>query len=295
MTHPEQQSIVQHIREFDAGFELQAAHAVGGGSINSAWRFEGQKRSYFVKFNRAERVGMFAAEADGLQALAAAQAVHVPRALGHGVAGAQAFLICEWLCLSTPHRDSAEILGRQLAELHGRPQTGYGWHRDNTIGSTAQPNTPDDDWSAFWREQRLGFQLALGRRHGFSSPLLDKGERLMDKLPKLLAGHQPAASLLHGDLWGGNWGVDASGAPVLFDPAVYCGDREADMAMTELFGGFPEAFYAAYRECWPLDEGYQLRRTLYNLYHVLNHANLFGGGYAAQAEAMVDRLLAEAG
>lgn len=290
-----QQSIQQHIQAYDCDFELRAVHAIAGGCINRACRLDGRERRYFVKLNRAERLTMFTAEADGLKELIRTGAVRAPNPVCHGLEGDTAFLVCEWVDLSTPKGDSAARLGRQLAEMHRHTKPQFGWPRDNTIGSTPQSNAPDDNWCNFWCEQRLGFQLQLGKRNGFSSSLLHKGERLMQTLPGLLAGHQPSASLLHGDLWGGNWAADDHGAPVLFDPAVYYGDREADLAMTELFGGFPEAFYAAYRETWPLDAGYAMRRTLYNLYHILNHANLFGGGYAGQAESMTDWLLAEAG
>jgi len=293
-----QQEIQQHIRHYDSGFELQATHPIGGGSISRAWRFDGSGRSYFVKLNQADWAGMFTAEAEGLGELARAQSVRVPRVTCHGVKGDTAYLVCEWVEFASAGGRSAALLGRQLAGLHRKTRQEFGWTRDNTIGSTPQINAPQRDWCTFWREQRLGFQLALAAQNGFSSSLLHKGECLMAALEGLLAGHQPQASLLHGDLWGGNWGVDDSGAPVLFDPAVYYGDREAELAMTELFGGFPETFYTAYRESWPLDDGYPLRRSLYNLYHILNHANLFdkgfGGGYATQAESMMDGLLAEA-
>ena len=294
-----QQSIQQHIKRHDSSFELRSAHAIAGGSINRAMRFEGAGRSYFVKLNRADWASMFQAEAKGLEELAAAHAVRVPGTICHGVEGDTAFLVCEWLNLSSPAKGSAELLGCQLAELHRHIRDLYGWKQDNTIGSTPQINTHESQWCVFWREKRLGYQLELGARSGFPVSLLSKGENLMAALDSLLGGHQPQASLLHGDLWGGNWGVDDCGDPVLFDPAVYYGDREADLAMTELFGGFPEAFYAAYREAWPLDAGYAVRKHLYNLSHILNHANLFdsagGGGYASQAESMIDSLLAEAG
>ena len=165
-----------------------------------------------------------------------------------------------------------------------------------TIGylpADPQPNRRDADWLRFWDERRLGHQLALAAAHGRGGRQQQRGERLLAALPALLAGHAPAASLLHGDLWSGNAGYLRDGTPVLFDPAVYYGDRETDLAMTELFGGFPPAFYHAYREAWPLPAGYELRRELYNLYHVLNHLNLFGGGYRAQAEDMIDALLSE--
>jgi fructosamine-3-kinase len=179
--------------------------------------------------------------------------------------------------------------------MHRVTQARFGWVQDNTIGSTPQINTPEEDWIVFWREHRLRFQLHLATRHGHGGRLRERGERLLDEFPRLFAEYQPAASLLHGDLWSGNYAYTREGEPVIFDPAVYYGDREADLAMTELFGGFGREFYAAYREAYPLDEGYAVRKTLYNLYHVLNHLNLFGGGYLSQAQGMIDRLLSELG
>ncbi|MDX8391228.1 MAG: fructosamine kinase family protein [Mariprofundaceae bacterium] len=281
-------------------FRSEKCSSVSGGSISRAWRMNGGGRSFFVKTNATEHGDMFATEYAGLQALAATNAVRVPRPVCYGEAGNTAYLVCEWLNLSSTSSCCGESLGRQLAALH-KQSIGfdainqYGWHHNNSIGSTPQVNTPDDDWSVFWQRRRLGFQLELAANNGFGGNLQLKGERLIEKVNVLLAGHQPQASLLHGDLWAGNWGVDEEGAPVLFDPAVYCGDREADLGMTELFGGFPEAFYAAYEEVWPLDGGYKMRKVLYNLYCILNHANLFGGAYVAQAEKMMDSLLAEAG
>ena len=169
----------------------------------------------------------------------------------------------------------------------------FGWWRDNTIGSTTQVNTQEDNWLDFWRDHRLGFQLDLAERNGGGKRLRDSGEALMDSLPALLQGQPVEASLLHGDLWSGNYFYTTGGQPAIFDPAVYYGDREADIAMTELFGGFGRDFYAAYRNAWPLDDGYSMRKTLYNLYHVLNHFNLFGGGYLSQAGTMIDQLLSE--
>jgi fructosamine-3-kinase len=176
--------------------------------------------------------------------------------------------------------------------LHRQGSPSFGWHRDSHIGSTPQPNTPTTDWAAFWRDQRLGFQLHLAAANGYARTLQPAADRLLADLEALLS-HRPAPSLLHGDLWGGNLGFLRDGEPVIYDPAVYYGDREADLAMTELFGGFGGDFYAAYREAWPLDPGYGVRKTLYNLYHILNHLNLFGSGYLGQARGMIDRLLAE--
>jgi fructosamine-3-kinase len=186
-------------------------------------------------------------------------------------------------------------LGAQLAALHRVTDVKFGWGIDNTIGATPQVNTRCCDWTAFWRENRLGFQLALAAQNGAPKSLLEKGARLANEVAALLKALPIKPALLHGDLWGGNAGFDRAGAPVIFDPAVYFGHREADLAMTELFGGFSADFYAAYRDAYPLDAGYDVRKQLYNLYHVLNHFNLFGGGYARQAEIMTARLLAEIG
>ena len=156
-----------------------------------------------------------------------------------------------------------------------------------------QNNHQTQDWIAFQREHRIGFQLQLAGKNSAPATLLDRGQRLLQELPALFTDYQPQASLLHGDLWGGNWGCSEDGVPVLFDPAVYYGDREADLAMTELFGGFDDRFYQSYRQVWTVDPGYKTRKVLYNLYHILNHYNLFGGGYARQALGMVDALISE--
>ncbi len=177
--------------------------------------------------------------------------------------------------------------------MHRCDAAQFGWQRDNTIGATPQPNAWHADWVAFFRDRRLGFQLAMAGDNGAPARLLDRGRRLLGELDAFFTTYRPTPSLLHGDLWGGNWGADSSGAPVIFDPAVYFGDREADIAMTRLFGGFDRQFYGAYAAEWPLDAGHGSRETLYNLYHILNHYNLFGGSYAAQAGDMIERLLAE--
>ena len=272
-------------------FELAERTSAGGGCINTAYTLRDRDgRRFFVKLNRAARLAMFEAEAAGLDALRASGAIRVPQPICTGVAGGEAWLVLEHLDLGG--RGDARRLGRQLAALHRTSQAQFGWHRDNTIGDTPQPNTPSDDWVAFLHEQRLGHQLHLAKRQGAGHELIEAGERLLDTLPAFFSDYRPMPSLLHGDLWGGNYAF-AQGEPVLFDPAVYYGDREADLAMTELFGGFPADFYAAYREAWPLDPGYGVRKTLYKLYHVLNHFNMFGGGYGKQAQGMMQRLLAE--
>ena len=274
-------------------FAILTSTPAGGGCINSALRLQGDSQEYFVKLNRRELAHMFEAEAEGLQEIVATQAVRAPQPVCHGIAGDQAFLVMECLQLRANKAASDRQLGRQLAAMHDIQQPFFGWHRNNTIGSTHQPNERSDDWSTFWTERRLGFQLELAASGGFGGRLQREGEKLLGRIPGLLRGHEPEPSLLHGDLWGGNYAQDDAGQPVIFDPACYYGDREADLAMTELFGGFGGDFYAAYREVHPLDAGYAVRKTLYNLYHILNHLNLFGGGYLGQAESMIGRLLAE--
>jgi len=270
---------------------LRESQLVSGGCINQALDIKTDRGHYFLKFNRAELLSMFEAEADGLRELAGAESIRLPQPLLSGCAGDQAYLLMEFL--PTGGRGSMRQFGQQLAGMHAHTGPAFGWHRENTIGATPQPNKQSDDWCEFWREQRLGFQLELARRNGCGARLYDSGQRLMQDMSALFTPDQPQASVLHGDLWSGNYAFTTQGKPVIFDPAVYFGDREADIAMTELFGGFSADFYAAYNEVWPLDVGYPVRKKLYNLYHILNHYNLFGGGYAAQAQRMIEQLLGE--
>jgi protein-ribulosamine 3-kinase len=257
---------------------IESESSVAGGCIHDCYRVTSRGERKFLKLNEARYADAFGAEADGLEALKSA-GMRVPAPLAHGVAAGQAYLLLEWLDL-TGKGDFAS-LGRMLAAGHKRAEARFGWHRDNYIGATPQANGWQESWAQFWLERRLRPQLELARRNGFviETPPLD-----------LLDGHEPKPCLLHGDLWGGNAGFTPQG-PVVFDPAVYYGDREADLAMTELFGGFPGAFYRAYEESFPLDEGYQRRKVLYNLYHLLNHLNLFGGGYLGQVKATLGLLL----
>jgi protein-ribulosamine 3-kinase len=257
---------------------IEDASAAAGGCIHQCYRVQIGGRARFLKSNSIEHADAFGAEADGLGALRAI-GVRAPEPLAHGVAGGRAYLLLEQLDL-TGRRDFA-ALGRMLADAHRRPGPRFGWQRDNYIGSTPQDNGWSDNWLEFWRERRLRPQLELAKSNGFA----------MQAPPlRALDGHDPAPCLLHGDLWSGNAGFTPLG-PVVFDPAVYYGDREADLAMTELFGGFPREFYRAYEQAFPLDPGYAKRKHLYNLYHLLNHLNLFGGGYLGQVESTLRLLL----
>ena len=274
-------------------FRLRSAQSVAGGSINSALRLDGETNSYFVKLNRADRLDMFVAEAEGLRELLRPGVVRVPVPLCWGELENQAYLVLEYLPMGRAAGHSLELLGGGLAALHHQTWDWYGWRRDNTIGSTPQINDPTEEWIEFWRRHRLGYQLQLAAQRGLGPAVLRTGEHLLAELEVFFSGYRPAPSLLHGDLWSGNFGATRDGEPVLFDPAVYYGDRETDLAMSELFGGFGPAFYEAYNAAWPLDPGYAVRRDLYNLYHLLNHFNLFGGGYGAQSAAAIERLLRE--
>jgi len=283
----------------DQTFLLKKHGAIAGGSINQAHKINGvleadngnTEVSFFIKFNQKNRLDMFAAESAGLQEIEKAQAICVPHVICSGVAENQSYLVLENLTLSRGSADSAKRLGQQLAAMHKTTAKQFGWSRDNTIGSTKQINKQTDSWINFWQESRLASQFDLAKQNGGGQSLYIKGQKLMAGLEQFFVGYEPKASLLHGDLWSGNYGYLQNGEPVIFDPAVYYGDRETDIAMTELFGGFPTEFYAAYNESWPLDAGYKNRKNLYNLYHILNHFNLFGGGYAMQAENMIDQFL----
>lgn len=274
-------------------FAPKTVRQIGGGCINQALSLHGATEDVFVKHNRSDRLATFRAEAAGLEVLAAAHAVRVPNPICFGAYQGAAFLAMEYITFGRGGEQTMELLGRQLARLHRVTSPTFGWEQSNTIGTTAQVNAVDTDWVAFWCRNRLGHQLQLAARNGYDDRLQTLGEQLLGTLGVLFAGYQPYPSLLHGDLWFGNFAADTRGRPVIFDPAIYFGDREADIAMTELFGGFGARFYAAYQEDWPLDPGYRVRRTLYNLYHVLNHLNLFGGGYRSQAESMLNELLSE--
>ena len=275
-----------------ASFVVRDASTLGGGCVNSAYVVTDGAQRYFVKVNDAHCATMFAAEAAGLAELARPQILRVPTPIGTGTSGKHAFLVLEYLDLVHSTRASMAQMGRSLAMLHRTMRDDFGWSMTNTIGLTPQHNPVTRDWTAFWGKYRLGFQLQLVQRE---TALARRGEKLLAVLPTFFSGYQARPSLVHGDLWHGNTAVTRTGTPVLFDPAVYYGDHEVDLAMAELFGGFDESFFAAYYEIWPRASGYSVRKQLYNLYHILNHFVLFGGSYGQQAARMMDSLLAEAG
>ena len=272
-------------------FRIEQRASIGGGSINNAFHISDGKADYFVKTNRHSLLYMFEAEATALRALHATQSIKVPEPVSCGVVGHESYTVMSWLKLSG--QPNGMLFGQRLAQLHGHYAERFGFDIDNTIGSTPQLNQWSDDWIDFWKKQRLGYQLELARNNGFRNRLYDLGNSLLACCAGLFTDYQPRPSLLHGDLWSGNWAGGEAGEPVIFDPASYYGDREADLAMMELFGHPGQQFFAAYRESFPLQSGYQQRKLFYNLYHILNHANMFGASYAMQAENIMESLLAE--
>ena len=288
---PQWQNLFSVLREHDIPVsDLDMPRPVGGGDISSAWRIRADDTPVFLKTGPASAYDMFLGEAEGLRELAGAGAIRVPKVLGCVCSGNESLLALEWIDFEIAGPDTETALGTQLADLHRHTAEQFGWHRDNTIGSTPQRNAWSDDWVRFYGEHRLGFQLELAAANGFGKDLQSEGRQLLDHLGYYFSDYWPEASLLHGDLWGGNWAA-AEGQPVIFDPAVYYGDRESDIAMTQLFGGFGERFYEAYESAWPMSPGYRKRILLYQLYHVLNHLNLFGSSYLGRARELIRRLL----
>ncbi len=280
-------SLAQHLHLPPAAVTAQP---MSGGNINQAFGLLLGTERFFVKLNRAERLSMFDAERIGLDAIRHSRTIRVPEVYLTGRQTEHAYIVMEYVELGG--RPEPISLARALAAMHGSFHTKFGFHCDNTIGSTPQPNGFSENWIEFWRKNRLEFQLGLAAQNGFDSRLVDAGHRLSGNLDEFYDDYHPRPSLLHGDLWSGNQAADTHGDPLIYDPACYFGDHEADLAMMELFGNPGERFFAEYDEHFPIDAGYATRRDLYNLYHILNHANLFGAGYAGQAMSMIEGLLA---
>jgi fructosamine-3-kinase len=271
------------------GTRVVAASRLGGGDINDAFAAElGTGQRVFVKSNAHAPSGMFSAEARGLAWLGEANALRVPRVLAVSET-APSFLALELIESRPRRRDFDELLGRALATLHRASPGAFGLDHDNFIGSLPQSNAAHSRWSDFYRRERLEPQLERATRQGSASHALAGGfERLFGRLDELVGPDEPP-SRLHGDLWGGNLHVDENGAPCLIDPAAYGGHREVDLAMMRLFGGFSERVFAAYAEAFPLAPGHAERVPLYQLYPLMVHVNLFGGGYASSVERVLER------
>lgn len=271
-------------------FRIESRHAIGGGCISDAFEVSDGQRRFFIKTNAISFKDAFATEAVALREIAATRTLRVPEVIATFESDSQSFLILEFLDTRSSRSGDWRELGRQLAELHSVRQPYFGWARDNLVGATPQPNPRSDTWIDFFRDHRLAYQLRLCHSKGFTPR---GAEKLLGSIGSFFEGHTPYPSLLHGDLWSGNVAFQSDGSPFVFDPASYYGDREADVAFTEFFGGFGRDFYRSYEEVLPLNSGYAVRKTLYNLYHCLNHVYLFGSSYASQASHMTARLLAE--
>lgn len=272
---------------------LVSMHSVSGGCIHPAWCLDTNRGRLFLKINTLDSAANFAAEAFGLNLLA--PHVRVPGNAVTGMIDQHTFLLMEWLDISSTasNTQADESLGEQIATLHRQSAAAFGLDQDNFIGASPQLNAWERSWPVFFADYRLKPQLNWAESRSLSAATIEAGFRLIGELNQFFTDYHPIPSLIHGDLWGGNHGFLHDGTPVLFDPAVYYADREAEIAMTELFGGFSPRTRQSYETAWPLDVGYAQRRNLYNLYHILNHYNLFGGGYGQQADRLIRRLLAE--
>jgi protein-ribulosamine 3-kinase len=285
---------LNHLIEPLYGAKVETSFATSGGSINQTQVLtltNGQR--VFLKQNPSPQTDFFLAETRGLKLLAQAKnGPRIPKPVAVQSGPRPTFLLLEYIESSSEDESFAEQLALSLSELHRMSQEHFGLDHDNYIGSTPQKNTLKKDGIVFFREQRIDFQRKLARQSGLLPVAIDKGiDSLCDDLGKFLniSGEKPA--LLHGDLWSGNYFPDSEGKPCIFDPAVYYGLREADLAMTELFGRLPQKFYDVYQEVFPMNPGYQERKDLFNLYHLLNHLNIFGSSYLSSVQQVVKRYI----
>ena len=280
-------AIAEAIRPYTGS--IKNAVPVGGGCIANATRLSSAKGTFFIKWGDRHISRTFEAEAKGLQALHEADSpLNIPEVIAYE-AGDHGYILLEWLPQGHASSQSWQVFGRGLAKLHRYSAQYYGLGENNFIGRSLQINESHDTWPGFFRASRLEPQVHMAREAGKWVRAWDAWlDRLYIRLDSLMPRH-PVASLVHGDLWGGNFMTLESGQIALIDPAVYFGHREVDLAMTELFGGFRKEFYESYWEEWPVEDGYTERKELYNLYHLLNHLNLFGGSYQRGVEKVLRR------
>jgi fructosamine-3-kinase len=277
---------------FGDPIKITSKSTISGGCINQAWKLElSNGQAVFMKENSARFENMFHAEATGLKALRVSGGPRVPEPFAVVADAHSQVILMSFISEGPRHPHYWEEFGRSFAALHMHCGDAFGFKEDNYIGSTRQVNTPSADWPEFFGTYRLGYQIGLAAKQGLANPSLVRStEKLISKLDRLLPG-DPKPSILHGDLWGGNVMTGEDGKAVVIDPAAYWGHFEADLSMTELFGSFPSKFYAAYHEVTPISPEYVDRKEIYNLYHVLNHLNMFGSSYASQATAIVNRFV----
>ena len=283
-------SISEAIGNFTGSpFELVEQSSLSGGCINRSFKIRSlDNREFFVKENGKNFLPFFQAEAEALKEIQKTCTIQVPQVVALGYSGSGSFLVLSFIQEGASTKQGNSQLGLELAGLHKIRQPFFGWKMNNCIGATPQPNPETENWIEFYRSHRLEHQFKLARENGKK---FSHSNRLLENLGFFFEGYSPQPSLLHGDLWGGNASYDLNGHPFVFDPASYYGDRETDLAFTHMFGGFSQPFYESYESVFPLDSGFQIRKTLYNLYHELNHFNLFGGGYAHSAQSSINQLL----
>jgi len=269
--------------------KIISTSSLSGGCISNAYKITLQdKKNLFLKINSSHPKDMFHKEANGLNELAKPNVIKIPKV----IAVNDTFILLEFVGNGIKQKDFFENFGRSFAEMHKFTLETFGFYEDNYIGSTPQINIPNEkekiDWTAFYFSKRILFQFNLAENNGFATDELRKGISFLESnIENILKGSEELPSLLHGDLWSGNYMVNEKGKASLIDPAVYYGHREADLAMTKLFGGFSESFYKSYNESFPLKDGCNYRENIYKLYHVLNHLNLFGSGYYSQAVSLI--------
>lgn len=289
-----------HLSEqLNESIQINTAHSVMGGDIHQAFQIHTNQGNFFLKLNQASLFPLFETEAHNLNAIVQSNSMRCPKLKGLGIfENNQSWLLMEYLNLTNKGDDFQR--GRDLGYMHQqihRASQPFGWFEKNYIGHSLQKNEWHFNWVDFYATQRLKPQLELAQLRGAQPAMFELGQQLIDALPFWFQNYSPKASLLHGDLWGGNSCFafenddQTESEAVIFDPACYYGDRETDVAMTELFGGFTQQFYAGYNSIYPLDSGYSQRKPLYNLYHVINHFNLFGGSYEQQALSLIQNLL----
>jgi protein-ribulosamine 3-kinase len=281
----------QLLLERDGSVKVKEFLFSGGGCINHGGKLSTSRGNFFLKWNDiAKFPEMFKAECKGLLLLRQQNAIRIPKVIGVGENDTFQFLLLEFIEERTRSKNYWLQLGERLATLHRQHSIQFGLDHSNYIGSLLQSNNQNNSWIDFFIECRLDAQLKIALHSGaVDSTWIKKFESLYSKLTTLLPEERP--SLLHGDLWSGNLLIDEKGEPCLIDPAVYYGNREADLAMTKLFGGFDTTFYHCYDEIFPLQQGYEERADIYNLYPLLVHVNLFGGSYKRSVENIVNKFI----
>ena len=269
--------------------KIMSSQSLSGGCISNAYKINTDTgKIYFLKYNSSVNCDMFIKEAHGLLELNKAGVIKIPDVICYN----KDYILLELIVAGNKQNNFSEDFGRKFALLHKFTSEFYGFYEDNYIGSNPQQNIPEEnekhEWTKFFFNKRILFQLQIAEETGNSTSELRKAIAVLEnKIEEIVVDNGEKPSLLHGDLWGGNYLINTKGFACLIDPAVYYGNREADLAMTKLFGGFDSRFYEAYNEAFPLPEGYEYRENIYKLYHVLNHLNLFGGGYYSQAMSLI--------